>query len=261
MHFLGNVDWNGFNCGVFMMRMNEWGINFLTQATALPLLKPDVPLGFNKEQDAMRWVLAQEGYKEHAVYQPRQWYNSFARGVEDELETKEGDLLIHFAGVSDKYSLMGHWLDIVENEPEKVNIPLDNLTLHEDIKGFWNNLRAAKQVLHNTSDFMEKDIAQRVFEQYPELRDDLVENSRILERLMYEDPFQQQEFKEATLLADTALNRAFKATAKVEKHDYEEAEMINQAEAEEEDRREKKANEKNGTVSKVATSEAEGAAG
>lgn len=245
IHFLGNKDWYSFNCGVFMMRINEWSVNFLTQATALPLLRPDVPLGIpipNMEQDAMRWVLDQEGYKEHAVYQPRLWYNTFAEGQDKKPETKSGDMLIHFPGVEHKYPLMGHWLDIVENEPEKVNIPLANLTLHNDIKGFWANLRTAKQALDNATEYMKADIVlQQVFTRHPELGDDLKETFHKLERLVYEEPFQQKELKEATLLVDAALSRASNAKAEAERH---EAQKKEHAKAEEEKRKQEDAKKK-----------------
>lgn len=241
IHFLGTKDWYSFNCGVFMLRINEWAINFLAQAVALPLLRPDIPIGVpipNMEQDAMRWVLDQKGYKEHAVYQPRLWYNAFSHGQDKTPETKPGDMIIHFPGVEHKYPLMGHWLDIVETEPEKVNIPLANLTLHDDIKGFWNNIRAARQSLHNATEYMDADIVvQQVFLQYPELGDDLKETSGKLERLFYEEPFHQKELKEATLLVDAVLSRASKAKEDAERQD---AEQKNKEVAEEEKRRREK---------------------
>ena len=220
-----------------MMRINEWSVNFLTQATAIPLLRPDIPLGVpypNYEQDAMKWVLEQKGYKEHAVYQPRLWYNGFSNGAEGELEVKTGDLLIHFPGVLQKFPEMGHWLDIVENEPEKVNIPLANLTLHDNVKDFWATLRSAKQALHSATESREEDnIVRQVFNQQPGLGDDLAEAFEELERLVYEEPFQRQELKESTLLVNAALDRTFKAKAEAEQH---EEERLKKMEAEEEKR-------------------------
>ena len=237
IHFLGNKDWNGYNCGVFMMRINEWSVNFLTQATAIPLLRPDIPLGVpypNYEQDAMKWVLAQEGYKEHAVYQPRLWNNGFSNGAEGELEVKTGDLLIHFPGVLHKYPLMGHWLDIVENEPEKVKIPLANLTLHDDVKDFWETLRTAKQALHSATEAREADSSVRqVLNQHPGLGDDLAEAFEELERLVYEEPFYRKQLKEVTLLVNAALDRTFKAKAEAEQQEEERRKKV---EAEEEKR-------------------------
>ena len=219
------------------MRINEWSVNFLTQATAIPLLRPDIPLGVpypNYEQDAMKWVLEQKGYKEHAVYQPRLWYNGFSNGAEGELEVKTGDLLIHFPGVLQKFPEMGHWLDIVENEPEKVNIPLANLTLHDNVKDFWATLRSAKQALHSATESREEDnIVRQVFNQQPGLGDDLAEAFEELERLVYEEPFQRQELKESTLLVNAALDRTFKAKAEAEQH---EEERLKKMEAEEEKR-------------------------
>ena len=221
-----------------MMRINEWSVNFLTQATALPLLRPDIPLGVpipNMEQDAMRWVLDQEGFREHAVYQPRLWYNAFSHGPDRELETKPGSMLIHFPGVENKHPLMGRWLDTVENEPEKVNIPLANLTLHSDIKDFWASLRAAKQGLHDATEYLEADVLmQQVFREHPELGDDLKEAFKKLERLFYEEPFQKKELEEATLVVGAALRRASKAESDFERQ------MVQQeanAKAEEEKRK------------------------
>lgn len=245
IHFLGNKDWNSFNSGVFMMRINQWSVNLLTQATALPLLRPDVHLESplpKKEQDAMRWVLDQEGYKEHAVYQPRLWYNAFSHGPDQKPETKPGDMVIHFPGVEHKDPLMGHWLDIVENEPEKVNVPLSNLTLHNDINDFWTSLRTAKLALHNATEYLEADIVvQEVFKEHRELGDGLKEAFKKLERLFFEEPFQQRELKKATLLVDTALSRASKAkSAKVkeEKRKQEEERKKKQEEQEERGRHE-----------------------
>ena len=235
IHFLGNKDWNGYNCGVFMMRINEWSVNFLTQAAAIPLLRPDIPLGVpfpNYEQDAMKWVLEQKGYKEHTVYQPRLWYNGFSNGAEGELEVNTGDLLIHFPGVAQKFPEMGHWLDIVENEPEKARIPLANMTLHDDIQDFWTLLRAAKQALHSATEAREEDSnVRQVFNQHPALGDDLAEAFEELERLVYDEPFQRKELEEATLLVNAALDRTFKVKAEA---DQREEERQKKAEAEEE---------------------------
>ena len=158
----------------------------------------------------MKWVLDQEGYKEHAMYQARLWYNAFAEGLgsdgELELEAKAGDMLIHFTGSVHKSARMAHWLDILENEPEKVNIPLANLTLHNDIKDFWTNLRTARQALHNITECVEADtVVQQVFVQHPELGDDIEKASKNLERLVYEEPFHQIDLREATQKAEAAL--------------------------------------------------------
>lgn len=186
----------------------------------------------------MKWVLDQKGYKEHAVYQPRLWYNTFSGGPDGKPELRPGDMLIHFPGVEHKFSLMGHWLDIVEDEPEKLNIPLANLTLHDNIKAFWANLRTAKHALSNATESITADtVVQQVFLKHPNLGDDLKESSKKLERLVYEEPFQQEELKEATLLVDAALSRVLGAKAEAERN---EAEQKKKAKAEEVNRKEEK---------------------
>ncbi|KAL9072604.1 MAG: hypothetical protein Q9161_003462 [Pseudevernia consocians] len=113
IHFLGTKDWTGFNCGVFFLRITEW--------------TPGM------EQNAMAWVLAQKGCKEHAIYQPGGWYNGFHEGPDQRSEDGLGDLLVHFPGVGQKFNAMARYLDKLENpEPAKdLQVALSNMNLAE----------------------------------------------------------------------------------------------------------------------------------
>ena len=224
-HFLGNKDWNGYNCGVFFLRVNEWSVNFLTEASALPLLRPEVKLGVNApnyEQDAMVWVLNKEGYREHVVYQPREWYNPFYEGEQHELEYRKGDMLIHFAGTPEKHSPMGKWLDNVDQSPEELNVPLSNTTLKADIAHFWTRLNNAKVLLDKAWDLQSSDEVKQMFTYNPSMGDDLKDATNELQRLYQDTPYLKDDIR----TAHTKLDEAIRATRKAE-HDMRATEKAN----------------------------------
>ncbi|KAL6713675.1 hypothetical protein ACLMJK_009140 [Lecanora helva] len=225
VHFLGNKDWNGYNCGVFFLRVNEWSVNFLTEASALPLLRPEVKLGVvgeNYEQDAMVWVMNKEGYREHVVYQPRQWQNPFFEGQNHELEYQKGDMMLHFAGLAKKHSSMGKWVDELDQSPDDFNIPLANLTLRADIAHFWTRLNNAKVLLDKAWELQSDDSVIQMFQYNPALGDDLKDSIDELHKIYQETPYE----KDAIRNAHSKLDAAIRAT-KQAKHDVKEAERAN----------------------------------
>ena len=42
IHLIGAKDWNGWNCGVFFVRVNAWSVEMLRDVAALPSLRPEV---------------------------------------------------------------------------------------------------------------------------------------------------------------------------------------------------------------------------
>ena len=138
IHLLMSSDMNGFNAGVFLIRVNAWSINLLTEATALPLLKPDLRLDF-AEQTALSWVSNQSDYVEHKVFQPRRWWNAYG---------DEGEFQVHFPGLPGDHreAAMGGWLDRLETTPEDLRSPLKYTPYPVAVKEFWSNLRGARDL-------------------------------------------------------------------------------------------------------------------
>ena len=226
INFLGNKDWNGFNCGVFFLRINEWSVNFLTEASALPLLRPEVELGTrapNYEQDAMVWVLDKEGYREHVVYQPRQWYNPFAEGEHHELEHERGDLLIHFPGMPEKHTAIGRWLDKVDQSSEELTIPVSNLTLKAEIAQFWTRLNNAKGLLDRAWDLQSDDQIVQMFVHNPILGDELKDAADRLHKIYQETPFQTGKIRNAHIKLSNAIRETKKARREVQQANRENA--------------------------------------
>lgn len=86
VYFLGPKDWEGFNSGGFFIRVNEWSLQMLTEAMAVPLLRPDIDLRYNAVGNAMRWVFEKPKYRDQVLYQPRRWYNDFRSNSRPETE-------------------------------------------------------------------------------------------------------------------------------------------------------------------------------
>ena len=153
---LATKDVSGFNAGVFLCRIDEWVIDTLTDAYALPRLYPEVDIAGNIEQNAMKWIFSQEENKKHVVYQPRLWYNWFSTIVRSDKDVK-GDMLIHFSGINHDYEgqmkkgVMEAWFSRL-TDPAAWALPLEKTRYPKEISTFWKHLRAAKVLLSFVGD-------------------------------------------------------------------------------------------------------------
>ena len=153
---LATKDVSGFNAGVFLCRIDEWVIDALTDAYALPRLYPDVDIAGNIEQNAMKWIFSQEENKKHVVYQPRLWYNWFSTMIRADKDVK-GDMLIHFSGINHDYEgqmkkgVMEAWFSKL-TDPAAWSLPLEKTRYPKEIPTFWKHLRAARVLLSFVGD-------------------------------------------------------------------------------------------------------------
>ena len=153
---LATKDVSGFNAGVFFCRIDEWVIDALTDAYALPRLYPEVEIAGNIEQNAMKWIFSQEENKKHVVYQPRLWYNWFSTMIRADKDVK-GDMLIHFSGINHDYEgqlkkgVMEAWFSKL-TDPAAWSLPLEKTRYPKEIPAFWKHLRAARMLLSFVGD-------------------------------------------------------------------------------------------------------------
>ena len=148
IHFLGSYDWEGFNAGVFLVRINEWSVKMLTEVSALPDLRQDVQVGYNAEQTAFKWVFKRVGYREHVLYQPNKWFNGFEQSFGKLPPVKDGDMLVHFSGLKeDKFGAVQKWLDRLEDAPHELHVPLDKTRYEVNVDAYWSCMRNAKYTL------------------------------------------------------------------------------------------------------------------
>ena len=134
-----------------MFRVHEWTVQALSEALALRQLRPEVHIDFD-DQGALKWVIERKGYEEHVIYQPHSWWNPFGLGGNP---YGTDAFMLHFAGVDccgqpeSKGTVMGRWLDIVENKPEEYAAELEKTKFPKEVDEFWALLRTAKKTIMN----------------------------------------------------------------------------------------------------------------
>jgi hypothetical protein len=147
INILVTNDPNGLNAGVFIMRVHEWSVNFLSDVIAFRHFRPDVQLPY-VEQTAMEILLREGRYKDNAAYIPQEWINPYTMESVDQFFMRQssdgladwmarrGDFLLHFAGVKNKSSRIAEF----SNAGERLLLPiplsiLRNVTTH--VEQFW----------------------------------------------------------------------------------------------------------------------------
>lgn len=157
IHILATQDQHGFNAGMAIFRVHQWSVQALSEALALRQLRPEVKFDFF-DQGALKWVMEKEGYEEHVKYQPHSWWNSF--GLAREPYDTDA-FMLHFAGVDccgqpeSKGTVMGRWLDIVENKPQTYAVELEKTHLPGEVQEYWALLKKAQKTMmavDNTAD-------------------------------------------------------------------------------------------------------------
>ena len=149
IHLLASQDFNGFNAGMAIFRVHEWSVQMLSETLALRQLRPDAHFE-HFDQGALWWVMKREGYAEHVIYQPHDWWNSF--GLAREPYDTDA-FMLHFAGVDccgqpeSKGTVMGRWLDILENRPEEYAVELEKTNLPKEVHDYWALLKKAKKTM------------------------------------------------------------------------------------------------------------------
>ena len=114
-------------------------------------LRPDAHFE-HYDQGALRWVMERDGYAEHVIYQPHNWWNSF--GLAREPYDTDA-FTLHFAGVDccgqpeSKGTVMGRWLDILENRPQEYAVELEKTKLPKEVEDYWALLKKAKKTMMN----------------------------------------------------------------------------------------------------------------
>ncbi len=149
IHLLATQDFNGFNAGMAMFRVHEWSVQMLSETLALRQLRPDAHFE-HYDQGALRWIMEREGYAQHVIYQPHDWWNAF--GLAREPYDTDA-FTLHFAGVDccgqpeSKGTVMGRWLDVVENRPQEYAVALETTKLPKEVEDYWALLKKAKKTM------------------------------------------------------------------------------------------------------------------
>ena len=248
INLLITKDWNGYNAGIFMIRVCEWSVNVLVDAIAIPRLRPEIDIPY-RDQDAFRWVFEQAPNRRHRMFQPRHWWNNFDDIYFGGLGERvmNGTFQLHFPGMyGQRHDAMGKWLDRIDRHPEEFNIPLANTTYPQEIEAYWARLQSASQLLKLTEEYK----AELKEKQYDVFQADqgripnrLGQAENELHEVIQEEPFDNKRVREAVLKLDSAVREAKKDAADASKRLEEEKRRKEEAEKQEKEDGEKQKKE------------------
>lgn len=144
IHIVGAKDWNSFNPGVFLIRVNGWSVKLLTQVFALKHIRTDIEFGNNADQDALIWVMDQPGYRELVIYQPIEWFQGYQDPRDHFRDVQPGDPLVHFPGWRDKrHKYMDEYLEKLRSNKSEWHIQLPETIYPASIDAYgrgWETL-------------------------------------------------------------------------------------------------------------------------
>ena len=137
-----------------IFRVSEWSVQMLSEVLALRQLLPEVHFEYF-DQGALRWVMEKPEYLQHVIYQPHDWWNTF--GLNRPPYDTDA-FMLHFAGADccgqedSKGTVMGRWLDILENDPQEYAKELEKTKLPKEVGDYWALLKKAKKILKAADD-------------------------------------------------------------------------------------------------------------
>jgi hypothetical protein len=141
VHALITEDWNGLNNGVFYLRVSAWSVEMLSAVIAYRTFRPEESLPFT-EQSAMAAILKDIKFQQNVVVVPPTWFNAYPSEWSFNhvsYHVKQGDMVLHFAGVTQKASVLRDWLLAVAREQTSWERPLADTTLVAQAQSFWEN--------------------------------------------------------------------------------------------------------------------------
>lgn len=148
IYALVTADHNGLNNGVFYLKVHPSSLDLLTKTISYPLAHPEDDLGWFGEQGAMAKVIKsiEAEYPDPTkpsgiAWIPRTWINSYE--WEHGFEGEPGSFMVHFAGLG--ATILAHtaaWLDKLQRNQGKWEIPVENTPLKDDIPEFWREYAA-----------------------------------------------------------------------------------------------------------------------
>ena len=152
IYIVGAKDWNSFNPGVFLIRVNGWSVKLLTQVYALKHIRTDIEFGNNADQDALIWVMDRPGYREHVIYQPIEWFQGYQDPRGHFRDVQPGDLLVHFPGWRDKrHKYMDEYLDKLRSNKSDWHIQLQETIYPASVDAYWSRLGDARAALQKAN--------------------------------------------------------------------------------------------------------------
>jgi hypothetical protein len=138
IYALMTEDWNGLNNGAFYLRVSAWSVEMLPAVISQRTFRPEKSLP-STEQSAMAAVLRETKVRRNVTVMPSTWFNVYPsewspNGVS--YLARQGDMVLHSAGVNQKGSTLHDWRFAVAQEPTSWKRPSKDTTLAAEAQGF-----------------------------------------------------------------------------------------------------------------------------
>ncbi|PWZ01777.1 hypothetical protein BCV70DRAFT_215235 [Testicularia cyperi] len=135
IHFMFAADFNGFNSGVFMVRVSQHVSEYFANSLAIGSYRhgPDVDY-YAYEQDSMSATMfsGESKFKKSYAEVPRSSFNTYPEDYQN------GDFILHFAG--GRKTQYSKWInDTKDHDPER-ELSWDHTRGSRDMKLFWEKL-------------------------------------------------------------------------------------------------------------------------
>jgi len=141
INLMVGFDWNGLNNGVYPIRVHPWSVELMTAILTYPIYRPDEELPL-RDQSAMAEVLKMPRFKRHTAVVPMRWFDGYHRVINesaDHMMARPGDLLVHLAGVPERFAVMEEYLQKANQHLPEYEIPYKDTAYDQDIKQFWRD--------------------------------------------------------------------------------------------------------------------------
>ncbi|KAF4548500.1 Hypothetical protein D9617_27g044670 [Elsinoe fawcettii] len=154
IHMVVTNDKNGLNNGVFFLRVHPWSIKLLKTVLGIDSYEADVDLEYSEQTAMELWILS-DTFRKHVMHAPQRWFNAYSnewgfREVSGHVEAvktvkdmdsstiRQGDLLVHLAGGSNKERIMSRFLSIAQEHRSEWEVEYEGSALQAEIEHFWN---------------------------------------------------------------------------------------------------------------------------
>ncbi|QLI70630.1 uncharacterized protein G6M90_00g068290 [Metarhizium brunneum] len=145
-------DHNGLMAGVFIIRVCEWSVKFLSDVLAFRTFRPGVDLPYH-EQTAMEILLKEDKYKENVAYIPQHWINNYRGDTAEDFVNRSdasdmaywvarrGDFALHFAGSGNKSGNIMEYAGVGEEVFDAIHGGSILRNISMDIEEFWGTYK------------------------------------------------------------------------------------------------------------------------
>lgn len=148
IHFLGTqAQLNDFDCDVYFLRIHEWSVKMLMEVLNAPNTHQELLRAEHKAGKAFTTVLRSDSFRNHVLYQPREWYNAYQLDATTS-EGMPGNLLVHYHDVGgDKWTAMANMIAQLPESKGLFSVPLDETAYVQEISEYWDRIRKAYRLL------------------------------------------------------------------------------------------------------------------